>query len=99
MAEEILPKLNKLKEERTQYLEFQRMERELQYMLGVHKGWQYHLSVKYTKNAEKSVEDAKMRIDMLEQDIEKNKNDVEQLEENIKNLMQSNQSVRFDLRL
>lgn len=95
-TEEIMPKLNKLKEERAQFLEFQRMERELQYMLGVYKGWQYHVSIRSTKKAEEALEVAKNKIEAIDQEIEANKNNAQELEEHIKNLMQTNQSEASD---
>ncbi|KAL3287448.1 hypothetical protein HHI36_001919 [Cryptolaemus montrouzieri] len=96
IAEDITPKLNKLKEERAQYLEFQRMERELEYMLGIHKGWQYHLSKVSTNKAENALGSAETKVKDIEQKIENNKNAVAELEKYIENLIRSNQSNAAD---
>ncbi|KAK9888184.1 hypothetical protein WA026_000453 [Henosepilachna vigintioctopunctata] len=92
IAEEITPKLNKLKEERAQYLEYQRMERELEFMLGIHRGWQYHLSKKATTLAEEALENAELKVKSVEESIENNKNSISDLEKNIESMLQSNQS-------
>ncbi|XP_047354483.1 structural maintenance of chromosomes protein 2 isoform X2 [Vespa velutina] len=55
LQEEIAPKLNKLKLERSQYMEFQRMQRELEHYKRINIAWKYTIALKHNEKAEKDI--------------------------------------------
>ncbi|XP_029049101.1 structural maintenance of chromosomes protein 2 isoform X1 [Osmia bicornis bicornis] len=64
LNEEIGPKLAKLKEEKTQYVEYQRVERELEHCKRICLAWRYVTALNESEKAEKSVQ---IVIDQIEQ--------------------------------
>ncbi|XP_053981783.1 structural maintenance of chromosomes protein 2 isoform X3 [Hylaeus volcanicus] len=69
LDEEIGPKLEKLKEEKTQYVEFQRIERELEYCKKICIAWKYVETLNESEKAEGNVQVVKDKIDKLTQSI------------------------------
>ena len=63
LKEEIGPRLAKLKEEKTQYVEFQRIERELEYCKRICIGWRYVKALEESNRAEGSVQVVKDKIE------------------------------------
>lgn len=63
MIEEIGPKLNRLKEERAQYVEFQRLERELEHSKRIHLAWKYVTALESSDKTEEDVTEVQNKID------------------------------------
>ncbi|KAJ8984301.1 hypothetical protein NQ317_012271 [Molorchus minor] len=83
IQEEISPKLGKLREERAEYLEYQRVDRELEHMLGLYQVWLYFQSKQGVTHAVKELEDGKNKIQSIEEDIQNNIQTMQQLEEEV----------------
>lgn len=79
LREEIGPKLNKLKEERIQYVEFQRIERELEHSKRIYLAWKY---VTALSNSQKTDEDVKV----VQNNIDSKLENIANGEEEIKNI-------------
>lgn len=79
MKEEIGPKLNKLKEERTRYVEFQGIERELEHSKRIYLAWKY---VAAFNNSQKTEEDVKIGQNKIDSKLE----NIAAGEEEIKNI-------------
>ncbi|XP_076242761.1 structural maintenance of chromosomes 2 [Calliopsis andreniformis] len=63
LKEEIGPRLAKLKEEKTQYVEFQRIERELEHCRRICIAWKYVNALKESEKAEGNVQVVKDKIE------------------------------------
>nr|XP_031850032.1 structural maintenance of chromosomes protein 2 isoform X2 [Nomia melanderi] len=63
LKEEIGPRLAKLKEEKTQYVEFQRIERELEHSKRICLAWKYVNAINESEKAEGNVQAVKDKID------------------------------------
>lgn len=81
LKEEIGPRLDKLKEERTQYVEFQRLERELEHCKRIHLAWKY---VTALENSQKTEED----VTIVQNKIDANLRNIAAGEEEIKDIDQ-----------
>ncbi|XP_026666450.1 structural maintenance of chromosomes protein 2 isoform X2 [Ceratina calcarata] len=62
LKEELGPKLAKLKEEKTQYVEFQRVERELEHCRRICLAWKYVTALSESETAEENVQAIKDKI-------------------------------------
>ncbi|KAF3422211.1 hypothetical protein E2986_06985 [Frieseomelitta varia] len=63
LREEVGPRLKKLKEEKTQYVEFQRTERELEHCKRICLAWKYVTILNECENAENNVQTVKNKIE------------------------------------
>ncbi|XP_068966367.1 structural maintenance of chromosomes protein 2 [Bombus flavifrons] len=88
LKEEIGPKLAKLKEEKTQYVEFQRIERELDHCKRIYLAWRYVTALRECQNAEENVQNVKNKIEDKKKSIsagdEELKNIEKELDEMVK---------------
>ncbi|KAJ8911802.1 hypothetical protein NQ315_014226, partial [Exocentrus adspersus] len=91
-TEEISPKLEKLREERAEYLEYQRVIRELEHMHGLFSVWKFNQSKQAVANAEKELECERKQIKQLEEDTEKNNQSLEQLAQELTKMNNNTQS-------
>lgn len=80
LNQEIAPRLNKFREERAQYMEFQRMERELEHCKRVHIAWQYITALKQSEKAEDDVQDTKNAIEEKLQLINTGKKEIKEID-------------------
>lgn len=64
LTEEIEPKLNKLREERAQYIEFQKIVREIEYLTRIYISYKYLQYKKSVENCEKNIQAATDFIDV-----------------------------------
>lgn len=96
--EELSPKLQKLKSEREQYLKYQRIERELEHLMGMFQAWQYFEAKRNFVKAEKALENGQKTITEFSDKIGQNKEAVNQLNREIETLSHNNKSVRLWLR-
>lgn len=94
ITEELFPKLEKLKAEREQYLEYQRTERELEHFMGIYLVWQYFEAKRNLAKAEGALETGQSKVKAIEHKIEQNKQTVEQLESEIENITSNNETEK-----
>ncbi|XP_012054362.1 PREDICTED: structural maintenance of chromosomes protein 2 [Atta cephalotes] len=80
LREEIGPKLNKLKEERTRYVEFQGIERELEHCKQIHLAWKYVTTSNNSKKMEENVKIVQNKIDSKLEDIAAGEEKIKDLE-------------------
>uniref|UniRef100_A0A6P7FG53 Structural maintenance of chromosomes protein n=2 Tax=Diabrotica virgifera virgifera TaxID=50390 RepID=A0A6P7FG53_DIAVI len=90
--EEIGPKLEKLKSEREQFLEYQQVERELDKMKSLYLCWQYYQNKHVVQYALEEYEDAQIEIENLQKKIEKNIQAAAQIDEEVKILHSRNEN-------
>lgn len=93
MKEEIGPKLSKLKEERTQYVEFQRIERELEHSRRIYLAWKYVTVLGNSQKAEENVEMVQNKIDTKLESIAAGKEEIKNIEEKYNKLWKIKEAV------
>lgn len=81
LKEEIGPKLSKLKEERMQYVEFQRTERELEHSKRIYIAWKYTTVLSNSQQAEENVEIVQSQIDLKLKSITAGEEEIKNIEE------------------
>ncbi|KAF2889427.1 hypothetical protein ILUMI_16746, partial [Ignelater luminosus] len=91
--EEITPKLEKLREERAAYLEYQRVERELEHMMGLFQAWLYIESKRNCVTAEKALADGQAKVQQIVDNIAQNKKQANQLEAEVEEMTTALQSA------
>lgn len=94
VREEITPKLNKLKDERKLYLEYQRNERELQNLTGIYLAWQFLTAKKLMQKTHSDLEQITEDIEKFESDIETNNERAKQIDDEVAE-HQTKDSVRI----
>ncbi|KAF5292378.1 hypothetical protein FQA39_LY03412 [Lamprigera yunnana] len=92
MTEEIGPKLDKLREERAAYLEYQRVERELEHMFGLFHAWQFLASKKSYLQAEEALKEGKANVQALHDKIRSNKENANKIEQEVQEMTRQLQS-------
>ncbi|ERL92400.1 hypothetical protein D910_09714 [Dendroctonus ponderosae] len=90
--EELSPKLQKLKSEREQYLKYQRIERELEHLVGIYQAWQYFEAKRNFVKAEQALENGQKTITEFGEKIDQNKEAVDQLMKEIETITHNNKS-------
>ncbi|KAK2575757.1 hypothetical protein KPH14_003647 [Odynerus spinipes] len=83
LQEEVAPRLNKLKEERIRYVEFQQIERELERCKRVHIAWEYITASKHSENAEEDIKTAKNAINEKIRCIDTGKEEMKEIDDKI----------------
>lgn len=82
-TQELNPKLEKRHAERAQYLEFQRIERELLHMLGIYQAWQYFVSQTSVLQANAALVNEMEQIKEIQHAIVDNENMIKRLDEEV----------------
>lgn len=93
LNEEIGPKLTKLKEERTQYIEFQRVERELEHCKRIVVAWKYLTAVNNSEKAEGDIQAVTSQIEEKQEIIANGKNDIAAIEEQVQEIVAKREAV------
>lgn len=93
LKEEIGPKLNKLKEERMQYVEFQRIERELEHSKRIYIAWKYMNVLSNSQKAEDNVEIVQSQIDSKLKTITIGEEEMKNIEEKYNELWKIKEAV------
>lgn len=93
MREEIGPKIDKLKEERMQYVEFQRIERELEHSKRVYYAWRYVVALRDSKKVEENVKIVEDKINSKLKKIAAGKKEIENIEEKYAELLKKKEAV------
>lgn len=93
IEEEMAPKLEKIREERKAYMEFQMLERELQHLTKLFQAWQYIASQKHTKNAESALEQREAELEEMKGHIGKNQEQATQLDAEMAEMIKAADAV------
>ncbi|XP_011862527.1 PREDICTED: structural maintenance of chromosomes protein 2 [Vollenhovia emeryi] len=80
LKEEIGPRLNKLKEERTRYVEFQGIERELEHSRRIYLAWKYVTALTNSQKTEESVTIVQNKIDSKLESIAAGEEEIKNIE-------------------
>ncbi|XP_066148443.1 structural maintenance of chromosomes protein 2 [Euwallacea fornicatus] len=92
ICDELSPRLQKLKAEREQYFAYQRIERELEHLMGIYQVWQYFEAKSNLDKAEEELKQEQQKIEGLNEKILANTEDVTRLDEEIKAIVSNNES-------
>lgn len=93
MREEIGPKLNKLKEERTRYVEFQGIERELEHSKRIYLAWKYVAVFNNSQKTEENVKIVQNEIDSKLENITAGKEEIKNIEAKYAELVEKKEAV------
>ncbi|XP_051153235.1 structural maintenance of chromosomes protein 2 [Leptopilina boulardi] len=80
LKEEIGPKLEKLKQERMQFVEFQRVERELEHCRRIYVAWRYQKALQDSENANENVLKVKKDLENKQKSIKDGEEEVKRIE-------------------
>ena len=94
MKEEIGPQLAKLKQERTQFVEFQRIERELEHCRRIVVAWKYVTALSDSEKAEDDVQSVKQAIEEKEKSTVDGKKEIAVIEKQVQEIVSARESVR-----
>lgn len=81
MKNEIGPRLSKLKEEKIQYVEFQRIERELEHCKRICLAWRYVTALNESQNAEENAQIVRNKIEEKTKSINDGEKELKNIEE------------------
>lgn len=95
MKEEIGPKLNRLKEERTRYVEFQGIERELEHSRRIYLAWKYVTAFNNSQKTEEDVKVVQSKIDSKLESMAAGEEEIKNIEANYAELLKKKETVRF----
>lgn len=93
MKEEIGPKIDKLKEERMQYVEFQRIERELEHSRRIYLAWKYVTALRSSEEAEENVKIVQDKINSKLDEITAGEEEIKNIEQKYDELLKKKQAV------
>jgi len=93
LKEEIGPKLNKLKEERTRYVEFQGIERELEHSKRIYLAWKYVTAFSNSQKTEENVKNVQNKIDSNLENIAAGEEEIKNIEAKCTELMKKKEAV------
>ncbi|EFN64694.1 Structural maintenance of chromosomes protein 2 [Camponotus floridanus] len=94
LKEEIGPRLNKLKEERTQYVEFQRIERELEHCKRIYLAWKYVAALSNSEKTEENVKTVQNKINLKLEDIAAGEKEIKDIEEKYAELLKKKEAEK-----
>ncbi|XP_076291104.1 structural maintenance of chromosomes 2 isoform X2 [Lasioglossum baleicum] len=80
LKEELGPKLEKLKEEKSQYVEFQRIERELEHCKRICLAWKYVNAINESQKAEENVQVVRDKINEITKGIAAGEEELKEIE-------------------
>lgn len=80
MKNEIGPRLSKLKEEKIQYVEFQRIERELEHCKRICLAWKYVTALNESQNAEENAQIVRNKIEEKTKSINDGEEELKNIE-------------------
>ncbi|KMQ95676.1 structural maintenance of chromosomes protein 2-like protein, partial [Lasius niger] len=92
LKEEIGPRLNKLKEERTQYVEFQRIERELEHSKRIYLAWKYVTALNNSQKTEENVKIVQNKIDLKLENIATGEEEIKNIEKKYAELLKKREA-------
>ncbi|KIK70168.1 hypothetical protein GYMLUDRAFT_34652 [Collybiopsis luxurians FD-317 M1] len=80
LNEEIVPKLNKLREERRSFLEYQKSEKELEQLQRVLTAWDFVIAEDSVEEAARGIEEAKEKVKSAKREVETQKKEMDAAE-------------------
>ncbi|XP_055917381.1 structural maintenance of chromosomes protein 2 [Eupeodes corollae] len=86
LQEEVEPKLEKLRQERAAYLEFQKICRDIEYLTRIHISFRYLKQKEALKSTEKNIETLSNRIEHCKKTIMENDEEINRLDEMAKEI-------------
>lgn len=86
-----------MKEERTQYVEFQRIERELEHSKRIYLAWKYINALSNSQEAEENVKIIQNKIDSKLETVAAGQEEIKSIEEEYAELLQKKEAVCFSL--
>lgn len=89
IKDDLTPKLEKLKEEKSKYLELQRVGRELEHLLGLYRSWQLLAAQRGTLAATNNFNKVNDKLKSIEDVIEANKEAANKMEDEIAEMRQT----------
>jgi structural maintenance of chromosome 2 len=84
--EELSPRLEKLRTERTKFMEFKNLERELEHMLNIYQAWEFFASKRKYIQAQEILKDAENKVKEEETNMMNYKNEIEEMNHIIEDL-------------
>lgn len=85
--------MNKLKEERMQYVEFQRIERELEHCKRIYLAWKYVAALNVCQKTEEDVKVVQNNIDSKLESIATGEEEIKDIEDKYANLQKKKEAV------
>lgn len=95
MKEEIGPKLERLKQERMQFVEFQRVERELEHCRRIYVAWRYQKALQDSDDAENNVSKVKKDLENKQKSIKDGEEEVKRIEIEVVVLQRKRDEVSY----
>lgn len=83
LRDELGPKIAKLKEERAQYLEYQRVTRELEHCKRIYTAWKYMDALHSSEKANENVQVIKRKIEEKQNSIKDGEQEIKNIEEKV----------------
>lgn len=99
IADDIQPKLDKLRKDQQQYQEYQKVCRDVEYLTRIHISFRYIQSRKAVENSENKVQKLNEDIERNKETITKNTTEVGEIEDKIKEVQELLDAVSLFLRL
>lgn len=95
IADDIQPKLDKLRKDQQQYQEYQRVCRDVEYLTRIHISFRYIQCRKAVENSENMIQKINEDIEKNKETIDKNVVEVGEIEQKVKELQELLDSVSF----
>lgn len=95
IADEIQPKLEKLRKDQQQYQEYQKICRDIEYLTRVHVSYKYLQYTKNLENSETTINKLKSEIEKCKENIAKNLDEVKELEASVQEIQEQTDSVSY----
>lgn len=93
MKEVLDPRISKLKEQRSQYLDFQRIERELEHCQRIYIAWKYVSTLENIDNTAEQVRKLKNSVTAKEKSISDGEQEIVDIEHRIVEMQKDKDSV------
>lgn len=93
IADEIQPKLEKLRKDQQQYQEYQKICRDIECLTRIHISYKYLQYMKGLENSETNISKLTAEIENCKENIEKNLEEVKEIEETVQQINEQMDSV------
>lgn len=93
MRDELGPKIAKLKEERVQYIEFQRVTRELEHSKRVYVAWKYSEALRKSNQANEEVAAIKQKVEDKQKSIRDGEVEITHIKEKVVEITNKRKAV------
>lgn len=93
IADEIQPKLEKLRKDQQQYQEYQKICRDIEYLTRIHISYKYLQCLKNVENSEENIKKLTADIEMSREAITTNLDEIKAIEEAVQEIQEKMDSV------